>query len=344
MNCKKLQALAICAGVLTPALLAQIPNASLLQIEVENQRRYHFDVDASQFAKISTDLNYLKYSGGTPDTASAFQSYVAIGDIVSVNGAPVKGTAFERVMNLVASPTATPGLGQAIADVARSGTVEWNLDLLNLDGTSLGRILVQGMSGGPGAPGAPSLVSRASFMVVGGTGVFLGVRGGYFQNTPDASAPELVTSVAEDPAYRRIFGGGKTHITLYLICQSPPQVVMTANGPAVAHSKDFTLVSSTNPASAGEVLSLFATGLGPTRPSVDPGKTFPTQPLAAVAAPVSVTVNGVPAVVQAAVGYPGATDGYQVNFQVPSGVGAGPASIQVSAAWITGPEVRIQVQ
>jgi len=46
----------------------------------------------------------------------------------------------------------------------------------------------------------------------------------------------------------------------------------------------------------------------------------------------------------AAVGFPGAVDAYQVNFQVPPGTAKGPATVQLSAAWITGPAVTIQVQ
>jgi len=57
-----------------------------------------------------------------------------------------------------------------------------------------------------------------------------------------------------------------------------------------------------------------------------------------------VTVNGKPAEVLAAVGYPGAVDGYQVNFRLPSDIIKGPATIQVSAAWIAGAPVNIQVQ
>jgi hypothetical protein len=40
----------------------------------------------------------------------------------------------------------------------------------------------------------------------------------------------------------------------------------------------------------------------------------------------------------------GSTDSYQVNFRLPSGITSGQASIQVSAAWIAGPEVRIPVR
>src|SRR5574337_1612411 len=40
------------------------------------------------------------------------------------------------------------------------------------------------------------------------------------------------------------------------------------------------------PAAAGEVLSLFARGLGPVKPGVDPGQPFPSSPLATVNSPV----------------------------------------------------------
>ena len=102
-----------------------------------------------------------------------------------------------------------------------------------------------------------------------------------------------------------------------------PQIVTTANGPAVAHSNDFSLVTSSKPAAAGELLSLFATGLGPVTPGVNPGQPFPSSPMAAVNSPVAVTVNREAAEVLAAVGYPGAVDGYQVNFRMPSDVAKG---------------------
>ena len=45
----------------------------------------------------------------------------------------------------------------------------------------------------------------------------------------------------------------------------------------------------------------------------------------------------------AAVGYPGAVDGYQVNFRVPSDTARGAATIQVAAAWIMGPAAQIAI-
>ena len=80
------------------------------------------------------------------------------------------------------------------------------------------------------------------------------------------------------------------------------------------------------------------------RPRRNPRRRFPSSPLAVVNSPVAVTVNGKPAEVLSAVGYPGALDGYQVNFRVPQDLVSGTATIQVSAAWIAGAPVSVPVR
>ena len=131
--------------------------------------------------------------------------------------------------------------------------------------------------------------------------------------------------------------------TLHLIPRTRPQISATSNGPAVVHSSDFTLVSSANPAKAGEILSIFCSSLGPTTPGLDPGSTFPQNPPAVVNGPVDVLVNGKSAEMLGAVGYPGSTDGYQINFRVPADATPGIASLQVSAAWIPSDGVSIAI-
>ncbi len=100
------------------------------------------------------------------------------------------------------------------------------------------------------------------------------------------------------------------------------------------------------PARAGETLVLAVKGLGPTNPVVEPGKTFAfdEQKLAVVTAPVTVTINGLPAAVSNQVGWPGTSDTYRVDATLPSGIAAGAASVSVTAAWIPGPEVKIPVK
>jgi uncharacterized protein (TIGR03437 family) len=74
------------------------------------------------------------------------------------------------------------------------------------------------------------------------------------------------------------------------------------------------------------------------------GQTFPSNPPASVNSPVQVMVNGNPAEVIGAVGYPGVVDGYQINFRLPSDAAKGLAGVQVTAAWISSSPVTISVQ
>jgi hypothetical protein len=236
-------------------------------------------------------------------------------------------------------------LHEGIADITRTAIREQIFEILQPDGTSIGTIVALGFSGGPLPPGAPSGPTGGNWAIVGGTGAFLGARGqeGGWGGTQFAQGQ--AASMAEDPANRRTYHAvGKFRFTLHVIPMSRPEIVTTPRGPAVTHSNDFSLVTASKPAAAGEILSLFATGLGPTLPGVDPGQPFPSSPLATVNSPVQVTVNGNPTQVTAAVGFPAAVDGYQVNFQLPPGTPKGMASIQLSAAWIAGPEVRIAIQ
>ena len=204
--------------------------------------------------------------------------------------------------------------------------------------------MVSGLGGGSAVPGAPLSVTQGNLAIVGGTGAFLGARGQFGQAVTSQTIPARRASMMEDPASRRRNGGGRGRFVLHLIPMSRPEVVTTSSGPAVTHSSDFSLITASKPAAAGEILSLFVTGLGPTKPGVDPGTPFPASPLVAANSPVEVRVNGKPAEVTAAVGYPGTVDGYQVNFRVPADAAKGTATIQVSAAWIAGPAVSITVQ
>src|SRR5207249_4399821 len=146
-------------------------------------------------------------------------------------------------------------------------------------------------------------------------------------------------SVSEDPANRRNRNQGFNHQIIYLVPAEYPQVLTGGNGPAVVHSRDYTPVTASNPAAVGELLTMVASGLGPTNPSVDRGQLFPSDRLYVVNSPVDVLMNGANAEVLYAGGYPTTTDRYQVNFRVPSGILPGMATLQISAAWITGPAV-----
>jgi len=174
--------------------------------------------------------------------------------------------------------------------------------------------------------------------VTGGAGAFLGMTG--VHGAMLSVTPQRAASSSEDPANRRTLGGGTLQITFYLFPRSRPNVIATPGGPAVTHA-DGKLVSTASPAQASEVLTLYATGLGPTTPFIDLGQAFPQGSAYTVNAPVDIKINGLSSEVLYAGGFAGSVDGYQVNFRVPAGIPVGTASLQVTAAWIPGVPVNI---
>jgi uncharacterized protein (TIGR03437 family) len=330
-----------CVFLLSAASQAQVTPPTILELDVENIVSYASDMfDASKFA---TDPNVT-----TAAPVKNFRFVMALGDIVAVNGKPAKGSMVARQQAVALNPTPSPG--QGITDVVRTAVTEFLFDIQQADGTPVGNIHTLTLSGGAAPVGFAGGASpfgaplEGNHVIAGGKGAFVGVRGqGASVVLPGNTGPR-VASMTEDPAGRRIHGGGKVHFVYQLIPINRPEIVATPSGPAVTHSNDFSLVTASKPAKAGEMLSLFATGLGPTRPAVDIGRPFPASPLAVVNSPVDVTVNGTVAEVIGAVGYPGSVDGYQVNFRIPADAPPGLAAIRLSVAWVPGADVRIAVQ
>jgi uncharacterized protein (TIGR03437 family) len=313
---------------------AQGVSPTLLQIDVENMVRYVADTpDSSKFAT---------NPGITPAvTPRNFGTYIGLADIVAVNGLPARGTYASRGLSITMSPAG--GSGVAVADVTRNSAVDVRFEILSADGTTpVGTILGLEFGMGPAPPGSPLAVTQGNNTIVGGTGAYLGVRGSYGQSVTAQTVPVRMASVTEDPSNRRANGGGRTRFVFQVIPMAWPTVVMTTGLPTIAHANN-EIVTASNPAAPGERLYVYATGLGPTRPGVDPGQPFPSGQPAAVSSPVQVTVNGNPAQVLA-VGFPGSVDTYQIQFQVPSGTKTGGALVQLSAAWIGGPTVTIPIQ
>jgi uncharacterized protein (TIGR03437 family) len=327
----------LCAATFSHPGVAQVPTPTILRIDTINAVVY-FE-DTGDVSKYGTDPGIT-----TPSISTrGFIQQIGIADIQAVNGQPVTGLHTRVATGLYSSPAPPPG--NAVADIARAASMEIRFEILKSDRTPIGTIVASGYFAGASPPGAPA-GTAANFVVTGGTGAFLGVRGQMGAVPPSASSvsTQRNASITEDPANRRLNGGGAQQWVVHLIAMERPEILIGPAGPAITHSSDFSVVSTSKPAAAGEILSLFASGLGPVKPGVDPGQPFPSSPPANVNSPIEVSVNGKAAEVLSATGYPGAVDGYQVNFRVPPDTAKGPASIQVSAAWISGAAVSIPVQ
>src|ERR1043166_6148748 len=200
--------------------LAQAPPPVVLRIEYENGVRYVYDtVDIPSYANIPTPLS---------QAIPTFATYILLADIVAVNDKPAKGIFMTRqsVVNLTTSPSA----GQAISDVVRTNIVDRIIEIQQPDGTAIGSIMTSGFDGGTPPPGAPG--NLGNFAVTGGSGAFVGARGqavggGLLINNRN-------TSVREDPAQRRIHGGGKASLVVQLYPMFRPEIAVTASGRSIA--------------------------------------------------------------------------------------------------------------
>jgi hypothetical protein len=312
---------------------AQTAPPVVVRIDVENIVAYNEDV--SDVSKLAADP-----AATTAAVRRTFEKTIVLGDVVAVNGAAVKGTLILNPRSLSLGPSATPG--QAIGDATRANTCGGSFEILWPDGTQIGTIMVADMGGGPAPPGSPSAAASGNFAVIGGSGAFMGVRG--HGGAMAGGVPSRQASMTEDPVKRRINGGGTGSWIFQLIPEHRPTVISLQGGPAIVHADNSQQVTAANPARPGETLTLYATGLGPVRASVDPGQPFPSSPLALVNSPVDVKVNGASASVSYAGGYPGTLDAYQVNFTLPTSLAPGMATLQVVAAWIPGAAITLPVQ
>ena len=320
------------AACCQPGLTQPVP-ASVLQIEVRDIVRYNEDL--SDVTKFASDP-----SATVPNLPRNFYEVIHIGDIIAVNGSPVKGTYITcaRYTNTMLAPNP----GEAIADTSIAGLNEVSFDILAVDGTRIGSLFGLGLSRSSPAPGAPSVVTSGNHVIIGGSGAFLGVRGSFGQAATDQTIPIRNASITEDPASRRKNGGGRILLLIQLIPYIVPQIATDSGEPEVFHA-DFSPVNRARPATAGETLIVRASGLGPTRPGVDPGQPFPSD-VEVVNAPVEATVSGQPAQVLNAFGWPGTLDRYRVDFRVPDGTAGPIATIQLTAGFISGTPVNIPVQ
>lgn len=314
---QKLTLTMLCIPTLGLTAFGQTAPAAIVDVEIENIVLYFQDTaDATKFASEPGMV--------TPPAIRNFAPVIWLADIVSVNGKPAKGTWTVRGTFLSRSTTMSPG--NAIADSGAAFFFDWVFDLRQVDGTHVGTIMASGWGGAAKPPGAPSTFVQADMTVTGGTGAFLGVRGQAGQGGVRLAG--RIASMTEDPANRRIHGGGARRYVFHLLPMERPEIV------GVFHA-DFTPVNSARPAQPDEVLILSARGLGPTRPGIDPGASFPLSPTQPVNSPLEVTVGGSPAEVINAIGWPGQQNLYRVDVRMPKV--AGPmAALQLTAAWISG--------
>ncbi|MCZ6751903.1 MAG: hypothetical protein O7E51_08760 [Acidobacteria bacterium] len=99
--------------------------------------------------------------------------------------------------------------------------------------------------------------------------------------------------------------------------------VSGGTGQGAVLNQDFTFNSSQNPAAAGSVIQVFATGLGATDPPSEPGEPAGASPLSNTITTPDVLIGGIPADVFFSGLAPGFVGLYQVNVGIPAGTAPG---------------------
>jgi uncharacterized protein (TIGR03437 family) len=148
-----------------------------------------------------------------------------------------------------------------------------------------------------------------------------------------------------------IFGKASTQITVqYSGSTSDPlglrvtdaapgifTVDSSGKGAGAIVNQDGSINGPTHPAAAGTIVSIYATGEGQTNPAGQDGRVISTD-LRKPLLPVSARIGGVSATVTYAGSAPGLVSGaFQVNVQIPTGLGSGPVSLDLQVGTAVSP-------
>jgi uncharacterized protein (TIGR03437 family) len=126
------------------------------------------------------------------------------------------------------------------------------------------------------------------------------------------------------------------------VAATAPGIFVYGSNWAVAQNEDYSVNGPSNPAKAGNYMTLYWTGGGAVNPAVPTGAAAPNLPLSGTIADVTATINGVPASVAFAGLTPGSVGLLQVNLEVPSMPGGNyPIQLTVGGVKSNTPTVAI---
>ncbi|HEY2012339.1 MAG TPA: hypothetical protein VGH38_02510 [Bryobacteraceae bacterium] len=119
----------------------------------------------------------------------------------------------------------------------------------------------------------------------------------------------------------------------------------TGSGQGSIYKTDLTtLVAKGAPASAGDTIVIYCSGLGAVDPAVPEGASAPSSPLAATVNPVTVRIGGIQAQVSFSGLTPGAVGLYQVNAVVPAVPAGDAVPVQIEVAGQVSPPVTMAIR
>ncbi|HZO53676.1 MAG TPA: CHRD domain-containing protein [Bryobacteraceae bacterium] len=138
-------------------------------------------------------------------------------------------------------------------------------------------------------------------------------------------------------------GGTGSGLTMQVAANDPAVFIYDGNNGIVVKNADFSLVSATNAATAGDILVVYTTGMGQTTPATATGEITPNSPLRNTAA-TTVTIAGVNAPVIYSLASPGFAGLYQTAIRVPAGLSAGNQPLVLTVNNVASNSVNIMVR
>jgi uncharacterized protein (TIGR03437 family) len=141
-------------------------------------------------------------------------------------------------------------------------------------------------------------------------------------------------------------GGSSTSTNITVAAAAPSIFIVDTpnNLGAIVKNADFSLVTSSNPVKAGDVVVIYSTGLGQVTPAAQTGVLL-TPPASGFnnTGTVAVTIGGVNAPIAYSIGSPGFAGLYQTAVTVPSGV-TGTAKVVMTLGTAVSNTVNLAVQ
>jgi adhesin/invasin len=134
-------------------------------------------------------------------------------------------------------------------------------------------------------------------------------------------------------------------VTVNVAGEAPGIFTVAETGKGAILNQNSTLNSEGNPAQAGSVIQIFATGLGAVSPAVPAGQPAPVTPLSETVTTPVVQIGGIPAEITYSGLAPGTVGVHQVNARIPEGVTANASvSVLIRMGSVASNEVSIAVQ
>ncbi|MEO8598042.1 MAG: CHRD domain-containing protein [Candidatus Solibacter sp.] len=242
------------------------------------------------------------------------------------------GTARAQLSSVI---SATPSVGGVIAaNGDKNATTVTPGGLISIYGSNLTKVSTD-LSGWAGLV-LPGTLNGTSVTIGGKSAAILYVG----SEQINAQVPSDVAAGQQTVVVKNAFG--TTSAFTVTVAANAPAIFFSPVA-AVLKNVDFSLVSASNPAKAGEVIVVYCTGLGATSLSLPTGTLVPGTGTASTTVPVTATIGGKDAAVAYAIASPGFAGLYQVAITVPSGV-TGSSPIVLTQGGVKSNSVAIPVQ